>query len=84
MKLSLLTYLHYIIQGWWNLFLDWISDIKYKKEFDERLKICNSCSYNKHGICQKCYCVVAAKTKSEDSKCPLDKWRTIKETLQNR
>jgi hypothetical protein len=27
--------------------------------------------------------VLTAKTKSEDSECPLGKWKTIKETLNN-
>lgn len=67
----------YIIQGWWNLLLDFISDIKYKKEFSERMKICESCESNKHGICSICHCVLIAKTKSEDSGCPRHKWGPI-------
>lgn len=71
-----------IIQGWSNFFLDKISNIKYKKEFDERLDICNHCEKNNSGICSICHCVLVAKTKSEDSKCPIDKWDTIKNTVK--
>lgn len=67
----------YIIQGWWNWFLDKISDIKYKKEFDQRMEICRQCDKNNHGICTICYCVLTAKTKSEDSECPTGKWSKI-------
>jgi hypothetical protein len=67
----------YIIQGWWNWLLDLVSDIKYKKEFDERLEICKICENNKHGICGICHCVLVAKTKSEDSECPVGKWKKI-------
>ena len=71
----------YIIQGWWNLILDKISDIKYKSYFDERMNICKSCQENDHGICSICHCVLIAKTKSEDSACPLKKWDTIENTI---
>lgn len=74
-------YLKYIILGWWNLILDKISDIKYKKEFDERLAICKQCDRMSFGVCKECGCIVAAKTKSEDSACPLKKWAAIKDTL---
>ena len=72
----------YIIQGWWNWFLDKVSDIKYKSYFDKRLEICKSCQENKHGICSVCHCVLTAKTKSEDSSCPLKKWDTISNTIE--
>ena len=75
------VYLHYIFQGWLNYFLDLISDIKYKKIFDQRLEICNACDKNFHGICKECHCILKAKTKSEDSECPLKKWTTVKQTL---
>lgn len=69
--------LKYIIQGWWNMLLDFISDIKYKKEFSERMEICRACDKNSHGFCDVCHCLLAAKTKSEDSECPLHKWKAI-------
>lgn len=67
----------YIIQGWVNVLLDFISDIKYKKEFTERMNICSECDKNNHGICDVCHCVLIAKTKSEDSECPLHKWKSV-------
>jgi len=79
-----MIYIKYIIQGWWNWILDKISDIKYKKEFNERLEICNSCDENKNGICGVCHCILVAKTKSEDSSCPLHKWDTIENTLKQK
>ena len=70
-----------IWQGWSNMILDLISDIRYKKEFDERKIICDSCEHNKLGFCELCGCLLKAKTMSEDSACPKGKWLTIKETL---
>ena len=70
-----------IWQGWRNYFLDIISDIKYKRYFDERYCICQKCEFNKFSICQKCGCVLKAKTKAEDAECPVGKWKTIEETL---
>ena len=74
-------YIKLIIQGWWNWLLDCISDIKYKKYFDDRLNICKTCEHNKYGFCDICGCVLKAKTKAEDSVCPDKKWDTIKNTL---
>lgn len=73
-----------IIQGWWNFLLDIISDIKYKKEFDERFEICKTCEHNKFGICELCGCVLKAKTKAEDEFCSIGKWKTIEETINER
>ena len=70
-----------IWQGWKNYFIDLVSDIKYKRYFDERYHICKKCEFNKLSICQKCGCVLNAKTKAEDAECPVGKWKTIEETL---
>ena len=40
-----------IWQGWSNMILDFISDIKYKREFDERYEIYEVCDHNSHGLC---------------------------------
>ena len=80
MKKIILT-LRLIWQGWKNYFIDLVSDIKYKKYFDERYSICKKCEFNKLSICQKCGCFLKSKTKSEDSECPVGKWKTINETL---
>lgn len=75
-------YLKYIILGWWNWLLDKISDLKYKKQFDERLEICKACEKYSCGFCKICGCVVTAKTKCEESKCPINKWDAIKNTIK--
>ena len=71
-----------IWQGWRNYVLDIISDIKYKMYFDERYEICKMCWHNSKGICQKCGCVIKAKTMAEDAECPIGLWKTIPETLK--
>ena len=71
-----------IWQGWTNMLLDLISDIRYKREFEERYEICKVCDHNSYGFCDICGCLLKAKTKSEDSECPMKKWLTIKETLK--
>ena len=78
---NILIHIKLIWQGWTNYFLDLVSDIKYKKYFDERYRICQSCIHNANGICKLCSCVLKAKTKAEDAECPVHKWFTIPETL---
>lgn len=80
--MNFFLWLKLIWQGWTNLILDFISDVKYKKYFDARYEICKTCDHNKHGICDICGCVLKAKTMSEDSECPDEKWKTIPETLE--
>lgn len=72
-----------IWQGWTNFIIDKISNIRYKKYFDDRYEICKSCDDNVHGVCENCGCVVRMKTMSEDSECPIGKWLTIPDTLMN-
>jgi len=72
----------YIIEGWTNFFLDLVSDIKYKKEFDERLEICRSCEKHSHGFCKVCGCAVVAKTKYEECECPIGKWSAINKNVK--
>lgn len=74
----------YIFEGWLNMIMDVFSDIKYAKEFNERLAICHKCDRNSFGICRECGCVVKAKTKVEDCECPIGKWKTISETVKNK
>ena len=80
---KILIQIRLIWQGWSNYILDLISDIKYKRYFDDRLKICECCSANIKGKCDVCGCVIKAKTMAEDAECPLKKWLTIEETLKN-
>ena len=63
--------------------LDFISDVKYKKYFDARYEICKVCEDNKNSLCKHCGCFIPAKTMAEDSECPIGKWKTIKETLED-
>lgn len=79
---NFLITLKLIWQGWTNWILDLISDIKYKKYFNERYEICSECESNKMGICTECGCVLKAKTMAEDASCPKGKWKTIPERLK--
>ena len=46
-----------------------------KEEYSRRLSICEKCDRkNIINICKECGCIVIAKAKLIDSKCPLDKW----------
>lgn len=40
----------------------------------DRLAICDRCSYRKGYFCGKCGCVLAAKAEVEDEKCPVGQW----------
>lgn len=41
----------------------------------ERLAICKGCDYyGKYGLCQKCGCIMAIKTRIPMMKCPIGKW----------
>lgn len=73
-----------IIQGWTSLILDKISDIRYKKYFDERRGICQSCDKAKLGFCLRCGCVIKAKVMAEESYCPDGKWLSISDTLKEK
>jgi hypothetical protein len=43
---------------------------------EQRLRICGKCPYqNKLKICSVCKCVVPAKVKIKDTRCPLGLWR---------
>lgn len=66
-----------ILQGWKNLVLDLFSDIKYRNEFNERIKICKECTNNLWGMCIICNCILSAKTRAEDAECPIGKWKDI-------
>jgi len=40
-----------------------------------RMDICNECEFKTAlGRCGKCGCVLTAKTKCDECKCPIDKW----------
>ena len=81
---KLLITIKLIYQGWKNYIIDKISDVRYKKYFAERYNICKSCEFNKLSICEKCGCVLKAKTMAEDAECPVGKWKSIEETLKEK
>jgi hypothetical protein len=69
-----------IAEGWSNLIFS--SDEKIENMSKERMKICEECEFHsKHHKtkrpdvhCTNCGCTLAAKTRSESSKCPINKW----------
>lgn len=60
-----------IISGWKNVL--WSSPEVEKLAMDRAL-VCGDCIYNVHNVCSKCSCPLVAKTRSEYSKCPMNKW----------
>jgi hypothetical protein len=53
-----------------------ISEILAPEEVvQKRLEICDGCEHKKLGICTKCGCIIAAKTRSVHAECPLQKWQ---------
>lgn len=63
-----------------NIILGWLFKL-FKiapKLSEKRLDICNNCEYRKNSplgdICEKCGCVLDAKTRLIDEHCDLDKW----------
>ena len=63
-----------IIEGYSNL-VNKDSDIE--KLAEARGDICNDCDKNSRSIvpyCKECGCIIAAKVRSRESFCPLNKW----------
>lgn len=58
-----------IIDGWSNLITD-----DFKEEAERRAKICSTCDKNVLNVCKSCGCILSAKTRSPNSKCPESKW----------
>jgi len=66
-----------IANGYGNLAKDKLGLLtkKQSKLFSNRMAICQACEFKTElGRCRKCGCVLTAKTKCEDCKCPADKW----------
>jgi hypothetical protein len=60
-----------IVEGWKNYV--------FKSEHAEkvakaRASICSTCEHNAGKRCGKCGCVLSAKVRSMNSKCPINKW----------
>ena len=49
-------------------------DAASEKTIRERFLICQGCDRYKHFLCLECGCIVAAKLRIFDEKCPLQKW----------
>ena len=60
-----------ILSGWSNVI--WSKPEIEKKAMDRAI-ICAECPYNRDNVCEKCGCPLIAKTRSEYSKCPEEKW----------
>lgn len=63
------------IKGWTNVIL---KDEQIEAIAAARLEVCNTCPLKVKqlslDVCSECGCPLVAKTRSPDSKCPLDKW----------
>lgn len=60
-----------ITSGWKNLMFPTPHT---EKVAYARAGICAKCEYNKGKKCGQCGCILSAKTRSMDSKCPVNKW----------
>ena len=59
-------------EGWKNYV---ISDPEIEVLSKKRLDICKKCDhYTTKGRCRKCGCIMAAKTRSKRTKCPIKLW----------
>lgn len=60
-----------IIQGWKNYTF---KNPHVEKIAHARAGICSTCDFNVNKKCSKCGCILSVKTRSMDSKCPVNKW----------
>lgn len=80
-----MSWIQQVVQGWKNDIFP-AKELKeaIHKMSEERLSICRVCPQNsvnagtsplvKMEYCKKCGCLLAKKTRSPTSKCPLNKW----------
>ena len=73
-----------IVDGWKNIIFP---DDKVEEMAYQRLEICKGCDKNStpdkvnfKSYCKGCGCVLTAKARSPQSKCPLDKWHSLEQT----
>jgi len=45
-----------------------------KSTVEERLSHCGDCEHNKMGICKRCGCIIQAKARLSDQRCPIGLW----------
>ena len=64
--------LNSIVTGWFNWAKDQLGllDEETKKLAESRLKICETCTNRKTNQCGLCGCMLTAKTKDPNAKCP--------------
>lgn len=77
MKVTQITIkMQYFFAKVYRIFLGWYYFITNKNNEMalERLKICVECPLMKRGVCTDCGCVLQAKARIKEEKCPLDKW----------
>ena len=43
-----------------------------------RMALCKECEHNMVGVCNKCGCILIAKTRTAPAQCPLLKWEAYK------
>ena len=71
-----------IVSGWMNVI---VKTDEVEQASIKRMKICDSCpSKTKQlgiDVCDECSCPLIAKTRSMESRCPLNKWEAIKENI---
>ena len=64
-----------ILEGWGSLMLKPYDNAEV---VEPRLNACNRCEIRTGSLCDKrkggCGCVIPAKVRSMDSKCPINKW----------
>ena len=70
-------YIKYIAEGWFFEIFQFFIKLKYRKPFEERLKICQRCPSNINECCKECGCFIKAKTKVKELSCPYGKWTSL-------
>lgn len=67
--LSLWEMVKHIVLGFWYKFMNKHVSIK-----NRRMEICNECDHKDEIFCDVCGCLLDAKTRVYEEKCPLKKW----------
>jgi hypothetical protein len=45
----------------------------------ERMSICEKCEHNIMNVCKKCGCILVLKTQWKKTKCPINKWDSVRD-----
>ena len=54
-----------------------------KNTVEERLAHCNGCEHNKMGICKRCGCIIQAKARLSNQRCPIGLWGAESQGLKS-